>query len=411
MERITSCRLCRSKDIKEIIDLGKQPLANSLVKTPDEKEGFYPLSLSWCPECNLIQLNHTAEPGELFTNYVWVTSTSKTAQEHAQNLYRDILSSTQNLKGSYVLEAASNDGTFLKPFAENGYKVLGVDPAKNIAEMAVADGIPTRAQFFGVNVAEEIVREKGRAKVVMARNVLPHVANPDDFVKGLSLCLDKDGLLVIEFHYTKVIYEGLHYDSIYHEHLCYYTLKSVERLLNQFGLYVGDIKESPISGGSLILYAGKKRGKETPVVQNYRAAEKKTGVNELKSWENFAERVYNHRKQLIDILTGIVRKSGPVIGYGASARSSTLLNFCAIDTKYISIIADQNPLKHDHYTAGTHIPITSPDKVFKGRPECVFILAWNFADEIIGILKDKYKFKGRCILPLPNNPRIINIAG
>jgi hypothetical protein len=410
VERIKSCRICQHKGIKEILDLGEQPLANSLVKDPGEKEGFYPLSLSWCPECNLVQLNHTAEPGELFTNYVWVTSTSKTAQEHAQNLYRDILSRAPNLKGSYVLEAASNDGTFLKPFAENEYKVLGVDPAKNIADMAVADGIPTKCLFFGVRAAEEIVGEYGQAKVVMARNVLPHVANLHDFVKGLNLCLDKDGLLVIEFHYAKVIYEGLHYDSIYHEHLCYYTLKSVERLLGQFGLYVVDIRESPISGGSLILYAGKNRGKEAPAVKAYRDAEKKAGVNELSSWQSFAERVYSHRKQLIEILSGIVAKSGRVIGYGASARSSTLLNYCAIDTKYISIIVDQNPLKHDHYTAGTHIPITSPDKALKRHPACVFILAWNFADEIVGILKDKYQFKGRCILPLPNNPRIIDIA-
>ncbi|OGO30616.1 MAG: hypothetical protein A2Z29_11635 [Chloroflexi bacterium RBG_16_56_11] len=410
VERINSCRVCQNRDIKEILNLGEQPLANSLVTDPGEREMLYPLSLSRCPECSLIQLNQTVEPGELFSSYVWVTSTSSTARVHASRLYKDIVTRVQNLKASYVLEVASNDGTFLKPFAENGYKVLGVDPAKNIAEMANAGGIPTICRFFGAKVADEIVSENGRAKVVMARNVIPHVANLHDFTEGLANSLAEDGILVVEFHYAKVIYEGLHYDSIYHEHLCYYTLKSVEKLLNQSGLYIIDIQESPISGGSLILYAGKIRGNTSAAVQSYHDAEIATGINELSSWESFAKRVFEHREQLLEMLTGIVKKSGRVVGYGASARSSTLLNFGNIDTRYISIIADQNPLKHHHYTAGTHIPITSPDEALRQRPACVFVLAWNFADEIIGILKQRYNFKGQCILPLPNNPRVVNVA-
>ncbi len=410
MQKIQACRVCGSRNIKEILDLGEQPLANSLISSPGEKERFYPLSLSRCPECSLIQLNHTAEPGELFSSYVWVTSTSSTAREHADRLYADIVSRVPDLKAGYILEAASNDGTFLKPFVLGGYKVLGVDPAKNIADMANADGVPTVCEFFGVKAAEAIIKKHGKAKVVMARNVLPHVANLHDFTEGLSKCLADNGLLVIEFHYAGVIYEGLHYDSIYHEHLCYYTLKSVERLLNQHGLYVADIRESPISGGSLILYAGKKSGKETPAVREYREKEKKNGINELSNWEDFARRVYRHREQLTEILSGIVKETGPVVGYGASARSSTLLNFCNIDTRYVKVIADQNPLKHHRSTAGTHIPITSPDEVLKNNPSCVFILAWNFTDEIVGILKGKYQFRGRCILPLPNDPRVIDVG-
>jgi len=407
MERIKACRICNSKNIKEVLDLGEQPFANTLLKNLDGKEGFYPLSLSWCPDCNLVQLTQTAEPADLFSTYVWVTSTSKAALEHAGNLYQDIMSRTQNMEESYVLEAASNDGAFLKPFAENGYKVLGVDPAKNIADMAVADGVPTIGRFFGVKAAEEIVAEYEQARVVMARNVLPHVANLHDFVQGLHLCLEEDGLLVVEFHYAGVIYEGLHYDSIYHEHLCYYTLKSMERLLNQYGLFIVDIAKSPISGGSLILYVKKSRGKESPSVQSYRDSEKAVGVNELSSWESFAERVHSHREQLLGILTDITEKTGPIVGYGASARSSTLLNFCGIDTRFVSVIADQNPLKQGHYTAGTHIPIASPEEVMKEKPECVLILAWNFSDEIGRILRDKFNYTGKRILPLPNNPKIL----
>jgi len=408
MERIKSCRICNSKNIKEVLDLGEQPFANTLLKNLDGKEGFYPLSLSWCPDCNLVQLNQTAEPADLFSTYVWVTSTSKAALEHAGNLYQDILSRTQNLEESYVLEVASNDGAFLKPFVENGYKVLGVDPAKNIVDMAVADGVPTICRFFGVKVAEEIIQKFGQARVVMARNVLPHVANLHDFVQGLHLCLEEGGLLVVEFHYARVIYEELHYDAIYHEHLCYYTLKSMEKLLNQYGLFVTDIKESPISGGSLILYARKSRGKESPAVKSYRDSEKETRVNELSNWENFAKRVHSHREQLLRILTDITGKTGPIVGYGASARSSTLLNFCGIDTRFVSVIADQNPLKQQQYTAGTHIPIASPEEVMKEKPECVLILAWNFSDEIGRILRDKFNYAGKRILPLPNNPKILS---
>jgi len=410
MERIKSCRVCKSRDIVEFLDLGKQPFANSLPQKADEKEIFYPLSLSRCANCSLVQLNHTAEPADLFSNYVWVTSTSRISREHSEIIYNDIISRTQHLDKSYVLEVASNDGTFLQPFIENNYKVLGVDPAKNIVDIAIANGVPTICKFFGVKAAEETIEEFGHARVVIARNVLPHVANLHDFVEGLSLCLEEEGLLVVEFHYAKVIYEELHYDSIYHEHLCYFTLKSIEKLLNQFSLFVTDIKESPISGGSLILYIKKKKGRESPIVQFYRDSEEEIKVNELSSWGKFAERVYSHRERLLSILTDVTERTGPVVGYGASARSSTLLNFCGINGRFISMIADQSSLKHKHYTAGTHILIDSPEEVMKKNPEYVLILAWNFSDEIIRILKDRLNFAGKCILPLPNSPRIVSVG-
>lgn len=410
MERIKFCRVCKSKGILEFLDLGEQPFANSLLKNLNEPEAFYPLSLSWCPECNLVQLNHTAPVTDLFSNYVWVTSTSKTAIVCSESFYNEIISRTQDLNKGYVLEVASNDGTFLQPFIRGGYDVLGVDSAKNIVDMAIASGVPTKCEFFGTKVAAEIVAEFGQAKVIVARNVLPHVANLHDFVEGFHMSLKEDGLLAIEFHYAKVIYEDLHYDSVYHEHLCYFTLKSVENLLSQYNLFVIDIKPSPISGGSLILYIKKNNEQEAPIVQSYRDSEKEAKVNELSSWGNFADHVYSHRERLLKILTAVTEKTGPIVGYGASARSSTLLNFCGIDTRFVSMIADQNPLKHKHYTAGTHIPIDSPEEVMKKNPEYVLILAWNLADEISRILRDKLNYTGKCILPLPNNPTIMNVC-
>lgn len=405
MKRITECRVCNSKKIKEFLDLGKQPLANSLLNSPEDKEKFYPLSLSFCSKCSLVQLNDTADPKELFTNYVWVTATSSTAKKHAEVFAKNIISKVKDLKKGYILEAASNDGTFLIPFIKKGYRVLGVDPAKNIAEQAVADGIPTRAEFFGTEEAKKIKKEHGNAKVFIARNVMPHVANLHDFAKGMSVVLEEDGLLALEIHYARKIFEELHYDSVYHEHLCYFTVKSFETLLNKYGMYVEDIKTSPISGGSLVIYARKGRVKELPIVQKYRNNEEKIKINEPGSWENFAKKVSAHKEKLLELLE---RTKGKVAGYGASARSSTLLNYCNIGPKQIAVIADQNPLKQGKYTAGTHILIQSADKVMRKNPDTIVILAWNFADEIIKFLKEKYDFQGKYIIPLPNDPKEVH---
>jgi SAM-dependent methyltransferase len=419
MKRITECRVCGDKNIKGFFDLGDQPFANSLLKSADEKENSYPLSLSWCPTCNLVQLNHTADPKELFSSYVWVTATSKTAHEHADNFYNEVMKRVKSLNQSYVLEVASNDGTFLLPFIHDKYKVLGVDPAKNIAEIAEKNGVPTIADFFGLRLAKQILKTHGKAKIVFARNVIPHVANLHDVIKGMAMCLDDDGLMIIEAHYAKIILEGLHYDSIYHEHLCYFTLKSMEHLLSLYNLNVIDITPSPISGGSMVLYIKKqKEGKaqkekqkidESESLKEYRQEEKQSKVNDLKSWKDFALRAYKHKHQLLKILDDIVAKEGPIVGYGASARSSTMLNFCGIDHKLLCLIADQNPLKQELYTAGTHILILSPEEVMRRNPKTVLILAWNFSQEIMDGLKKNFRFEGRCILPLPNDPRVVRL--
>ncbi|MDO8742954.1 MAG: methyltransferase domain-containing protein, partial [Candidatus Azambacteria bacterium] len=262
MEIIDSCRVCNSVNIVPFFDLGKQPAANSLLKSPIQKENFYPLSLSWCQDCNLVQLNETINPEELFSEYVWVTATSKTAQEFSEVFCQELINRTNNPKDGYVLEVASNDGTFLVPFIKKGYKVLGIDPAKNIVDMAMAEGVQTKCVFFNREAAEKILEENGPAKIIFARNVLPHVANTRDFVEGLQMCLDMEGTLAIEVHYAKKILDELHYDSIYHEHLCYFTLRTIERLLNDFGLFIFDITLSPISGGSIIVYAKREKIKE-----------------------------------------------------------------------------------------------------------------------------------------------------
>lgn len=406
MKKVTACRSCGG-ELEMFLDLGKQPYANSLLKSTEEAEGAYPLALSFCRTCTLVQLTHSAEPTDLFSHYVWVTSTSSTARRFAETFYAELMRRTTLGKDEYVLEVASNDGTFLRPFQEHGHTVLGIDPAANIVEMAQAAGVPTLCRFFGAEAAQDLVRERGHAKVIFARNVLPHVAGTHDLIEGLRIALADDGLLAIEVHYAKKIFEELQYDSIYHEHICYFTLRSVEEALKRHGLYVTDIAESPISGGALILYCAPRAPAKAPaMLARFRAAEEKLGLHELARWREFAERVATHREAFLQLIKEEARH-GRVVGYGASARSSTLLNYCGIGPELIAEIADQNPLKQGLYTAGTHIRIDDPGHVFVKSPSAVVILAWNFTDEILDILRRERGYVGPCIVPLPISPRRI----
>jgi C-methyltransferase C-terminal domain/Putative zinc binding domain/Methyltransferase domain len=401
--RNTACRVCGHRELEPFFDLGRQALANSLVKSQRLREGRYPLSLSWCAACNLVQLDHTVDPKILFSKYFWVTGTSQVANDYAERWYEEAARRVPTLKQpkASVLEIASNDGTMLRRFLNHGHTVLGVDPAKNIAAKATKNGIPTATAFFTHRYAQRLTQKRGTADFVMARNVLPHVANTRDFVQGLAACASDSSVVAIEAHDAVIIQEELHYDSIYHEHLCYFTLKSLERLLNDQGLFVFDIADSPISGGSLVLYARKQKTPESPTVKRFRAREGR--VNSLGNWRQFAKRAIAHRRELIQMVKSVRRETGHLVGYGASARSSTMLNFCHITNKEIEQIADQNELKQNLYTAGTHIPIKAPEAVFANSnpPKAVLILAWNFADEIITILKQRFLFQGTAIIPLP----------
>lgn len=418
MAGIAKCRVCGSANVEQFFDLGDQPLANALVRDPAASDPVYPLSLSFCGDCALVQLDHTADPGELFSHYVWVTSTSSTARAYAETFCERLLARLGEADatgaGGYVLEIASNDGTFLKPFLRRGVDCLGIDPAANIVDMATADGVPTRCGFFGAELAADVVAGRGPARAVFARNVLPHVAGTNDFVAGLKLAAGAEGMVVIEFHYAKTILEELHYDSIYHEHLCYFTLMSLERLLNAHGIHPFDIEESPISGGSLVLFSRTRPTEKSAKLLAFEAAEEKSGANDLAAWKRFAKTSFEHRAALCALLDAEAAAGRRVVGYGASARSSTMLNFCGVGTSRIQAIADQNPMKHGLHSPTTHIPILAPEAVMaadstgKG-PDTVVILAWNFFAEIVGILRERFGFQGRVIMPLPHPPRAMSM--
>ena len=387
------------------MDLGDQPPANSLRSELTEKLPVVPLQLVHCPECFTVQLSATVDPKYLFSHYVWVTGTSKTANEYSKYFSSNVLERS-SVKQPFVVEIASNDGTFLRDFAKKGCKVLGVDPAKNIAEMASNSGVPTMAEFFNLETAEIIKVQYGPADIVFARNVIPHVKEVHSIINGIAELLSEGGLGVIEFHYSQIILDELHYDSIYHEHLFFYSLRSMIYLLKKHGLNAYDLTRSPISGGSLVIYFSKKETNESAQLIEALNQEEENKSNELTTWKDFADASAVHAKKLRKIVEDFKAK-GTVIGYGASARSSTMLNYAGLNSDIINSIIDKNPLKHDRYTPGTNIPIISFDegKLLFEKCASILLLAWNFEKEVIDELRAN-GYTGPIIVPLPNEIRI-----
>jgi hypothetical protein len=401
---IDACRLCSSKDLQGILDLGDQPPANSLRKHLNESVPSAPLKLVQCGHCSAVQLTATVDPSYLFSQYVWVTATSATARTYSQTYCTEVLNRSEE-KLPFVVEVASNDGTFLKQFQARGCQILGIDPAKNIATNASNAGIPTLADFFDVTIARKILVDHQRPNIVMARNVIPHVKEIHSIVEGMSTLVDTDGTVVIEFHYSKTIAEELHYDSIYHEHLFYFSIKSLAVLFAQYGLYPFDAFASPISGGSLVLFFSKQRKEMTTTLHSLTEIEEKSGLNWSSTWQQFGEKSKLHARHLKSVVAKYA-KDGALIAYGASARSSTLMNFAGISNSEIECVIDRNPMKHGLYTPGTNIPIVSyEDGIIRLEGKHLLLLAWNFEDEIVGDLRAS-GFKGDIIVPLPNEVHI-----
>jgi len=403
-ESIESCRLCQSKKTLDVLDLGDQPPANSLYKAGETKPVSVPLRLVFCEDCSTVQLGESVDPQYLFREYIWVTGTSTTADQYSQEFAKSALAKCVASQPS-VAEIASNDGTFLRRFLDSGCDVLGIDPAKNIADVATNKGIPTLAEFFTVDLAKRLVEEKGQKDIVFARNVLPHVKEILSVVDGIKTLLKDDGVGIIEFHDAGLILKELHYDSIYHEHLFLFSLKTMSQLLAKYDLHVFDIMPSPISGGSWVIYFSTKQRSKTENVIKAEKHEQETGINTYDRWLEFAELTKAHGKEL---KKKVSENKGKIVAYGASARSSTLLNFCGINSDHISFIIDKNPLKHGLLTPGSDIPVISFEQGLEEikNVDRILLLAWNFKDEIVRDLRNA-GFSGEFIIPFPNKTYII----
>ena len=406
----TTCRACNGADLNCFLSLGPTPLANSFLKSPDEAEAelSFTLDLYFCRTCSLVQLLDVIDPETLFRNYIYVTGTSETIAAHNVH-YAKTLVDYQGLRPEdLVVEVASNDGSLLKCFKEHGVRTLGIEPAKNIAEMARRDGIETIDQFFNSETAKLVRETHGQAKAVIGNNVLAHVDDTQDFLLGCKELLTDDGLVVIEVPYLKELLDRLEYDTVYHEHLCYFSVTTLLRLCQSVGLSLVRLEHMPIHGGSLRMYAGREGHypRHAQDVLDQAESERAAGITDLERYQKFAVEVANNRLAIRSLLKDLKRRGKTVAGYGAPAKGNTLLNYCGINTDLVSYTVDKSPLKVGLYTPGMHLPVLPAETLLERQPDYTLILAWNFADEIMRQQTEYHDRGGRFIIPIPE-PEIV----
>ena len=399
------CRICGNESLKNFLSLGKMPLANSFLSkqelTQDEKS--FPLETCFCGNCKLVQLSYVVPAEMMFKNYVYVSSTTNTFKVHFTKMAEDISRNFTLNEDSLAVDIGSNDGILLKGFQRMKVQTIGVEPAVNIAAIAEQNGVETINDFFGEASVNEIIRRKGQADVVTATNVFAHVNDIHDFVANVKSLLKKDGIFVIEVPYLVTMFEKMLFDTIYHEHLSYFSLTSLNHFFGMLGMQVFDVQNVDSHGGSLRVFVEKNDGKFkiNPSVTAMLKNEKEFGVDNFALYKQFADKVYNTRHNLVMCLKDLKGKGNAIAAYGAPAKGNTLLNFCQIGTEYISYVVDDNPLKIGLYTPGMHIPVVSSKNLEEQKPDYILILAWNFAKEIMEKTKKLEDGGVKFIIPLP----------
>jgi len=390
------------------LSLGQTPLANSLVSEDslDDPEERYPLDLAFCEECALAQITESVPPDKLFRDYLYFSSYADGVVSSAGEIANRLADDRHLDQSSLVVEIASNDGYLLQFYKQRGIPVLGVEPARNIAEVAERDrGIPTISEFFGRELAEDLREEHGPADVIHANNVLAHVPDLNGVVEGFATLLKQDGVAVIEVPYVGSLIEKCEFDTIYHEHLCYFSVTALNRLFSRHGFVLTDVERLDIHGGSLRLFVSKD---STPSDEVLRMVEdeRSKGMNSQEFYSDFADKVTALGDELTSLLRRLKCDGARIAAYGAAAKGSTLLNFFGIGKESIEYVVDRNPHKQGMFMPGVHIPILSPDKLAESPPDYLLLLAWNFADEIIEAQSEYRDRGGKFIVPVPK-PRVI----
>jgi hypothetical protein len=392
------------------LSLGSTPLANSFLRSSDEfaDEQCFPLDVYFCHSCSLVQLLDVVDPEVLFRDYIYVSGTSDAVVSHNRE-YAQTVVELQGLKSEdLVVEVASNDGSLLQCFKPYGIRLLGIEPATNIAEMAYSKGIETINEFFNSATAGKVRASYGPARVVIGNNVLAHVDEVKDFLFGCKELLDDSGLVVVEVPYLRTLIDGMEYDTVYHEHLSYFSVTSLLKLCEMVGLSIVRIDQMSIHGGSLRVYAGlpERYGDHSEMASSMAQEEQQTGATGLACYKQFASRVERNRQEICHLLGSLRQNGKSIAGYGAPAKGNTLLNYCGIGTDLVPYTVDKNPMKVGLYTPGMHIPVLPADEILARQPDFVLILAWNFAGEIMKQQQEYYRRGGRFIVPVPE-PKVV----
>jgi SAM-dependent methyltransferase len=400
---MTQCRSCGCEPLVPVLSLGETPLANSLLRAEQRSapEPKYPLDVVFCPSCALVQITVSVAPEDMFTEYAYFSSFADTVKDNARVLVERVVRDRKLGPEHLAIEIASNDGYLLKHYVAAGVPVLGVDPARNVAEVAVEQGVPTRCEFFGREFARQLVHEGVRADVLHANNVMAHVPDVNGVVAGIAGVLREDGIAVIETPYVREMVDRLEFDTIYHEHLFYYSLSSLDALLRRNGLVAVDVEQLPIHGGTIRVFCAAAGTPVSPTVVEMLAEEQRLGMTTIDYYRDFAARVDALCDELRELLLGLRRDGKRIAASGAAAKGATLLNRIGVGAEAIDFVVDRNVHKQGRYMPGVHLPIVEPGRLLADMPDYVLLLAWNFADEVMAQQSAYKEHGGRFIVPVP----------
>ena len=400
------CRYCSAPLRHSFVDLGMSPLCESYVKPDrlDEPEQFYPLHAYICDRCFLVQLKQYVAPEDIFSDYAYFSSYSDSWVEHARRYSEEMIERFGLGRDSLVMEIASNDGYLLQHFVERDVPCLGIEPAANVARVAIERSIPTEVSFFGNTVACELARERGKPDLIVGNNVLAHVPELNDFITGMKTLLKPGGVITLEFPHLLQLMQHNQFDTIYHEHFSYLSFIFVEQAFAHHGLTLFDVEELPTHGGSLRIYARHSDDIGLPVserVGELHGRELALSLDKLDTYTEFAQNVCKTKHKLLEFLISAKAAGKSIVGYGAPGKGNTLLNYCGIRTDFLDYTVDRSPHKQGLFTPGTRIPIEHPDRIFETCPDYVLILPWNLADEISQQMAAIRQWGGQFVVPIP----------